>query len=187
MLARFITLLAVAVFCVAGVALADRTGHAVAHVYVTVDPNISVGAITNNVDLNTVQTGSFPGEITFRVDANTEQVSLSVGTTVLYKGDDPTDPIVDPIPVAISDGAEIAPTDANPLAGGTNVAEYTGQFTNDYGFLGWATEWIAFESSQPGYFSQDVYVTVYWNQNDPEKPRGEYSGFVYLYASVGEF
>jgi len=185
MLARFVTLMAVALMLFAGSAMADTEGMATAHVYVNVVPNVSVGVLTPNVDLFTIQTGLICGQIIFRIDANSEQVCLAVGPTYLYKGDDPTDPIVDPILVSVEDGALIEPTDANPLAGGSPFADY--MFAYNYnGFLGWQSEFICFESSQPGYFSQDVYVTVWWNQDDPEKPQGEYSGFVTLWATIGQ-
>jgi len=185
MLARFITLVAVAVFAFAGAAMADLAGHAVAHVYVTVDPNVSVGVNTPNYDLSTIQTGEFWGELIFRVDANVEQASFCVLVTGLYKGDDPTDPEVTPIGISREDGVPIEPTDANPIAGASNVAQYVGQ-AEYLGFWGWSTEYVQFESSQNGIFSQDVYVTPTWEQDDPEKPRGEYSGFVLFYAFIGD-
>jgi hypothetical protein len=181
MLARFITLMTVALLVFAGSAFADTEGMATAHVYVNVNPNVSVGVITPNVDLFGIQTGIINGQIIYRIDANSEQVCLSVGPTYLYKGDDPTDPMVAPILLSLEDGVLIEPTDANPLAGGSPVADY--MFVYNYnGFAGMQTEFICYESSQPGYFSQDVYVTVWWDQDDPEKPQGEYSGFVTLCA-----
>ena len=185
MLARFITLVAVALFAFAGMAMADTQGHAVAHVYVTVNPNITVDVLTPNVDLNTIQTGQINGYLTFRCDANVEQAAFCVGVSGLYKGDDPTDPMVAPIPVDREWGVLIQPTDANPLQGGDNIADYIEPW-DFYGFLGWMTEYIVYESSQPGYFSQDVYVNPCWFQADPEKPQGEYSGFVAFWAYIGD-
>jgi len=185
MLARFITLISLALLVFAGSAMADLEGMATAHVYVTVNPNVAVGVLTPNVDLFTIQTGLFCGTIIFRIDANSEQVCLSVGPTHLYKGDDPTDPLVAPILVDLPSGAMLEPTDANPLAGGSNIADFLYPY-NFNGFLGWQSAFICFESSQPGYFSQDVFVTVCWDQDDPEKPQGEYSGFVTIWATIGE-
>jgi hypothetical protein len=182
MLARILTLAAV-VMLLTGAAFADTTNVATAHVYVLVNPNIAVGVITPNVDLFTIQTGIFPGQIIFRVDANAEQVWLSVGPTFLYKGNDPNNTQVAPIVLAQDLGALIEPTNAYPIAGGTNVGEYMYSL-NHNGFVGMQTNYIAFESSQPGYFSQDVFVTIWWNQDNPEKPQGEYSGFVTLYATI---
>jgi hypothetical protein len=182
MLARFaITILAVVL--IAGSAFADTTATATAHVYVVVDQNIAVTVLTPNVDLFSIQTGEFPGTVRFRIDANTEAVGISVAPTYLYKGDDPTNTAVLPILLASDFGALIEPTNANPIAGGSNEAPY--EFTYNYnGFIGLQSIFIIFESSQPGYFSQDVFVTVYWNQPDEEKPQGEYSGYVTLWAAV---
>lgn len=185
MLARFITLMFVALFAFAGMALADTEGHAIAHVYVVVDPNISVGVLTPNVDLATVQTGVIPGYFTFRVDANVEQAAFCVAASYLYKGDDPTDPEVAPIPLDREAGVDIQPTDANPVQGGGYNADYEEQWLYE-GFDGWMTGYILYESSQAGYFSQDVYVSIWWNQDDPEKPQGEYSGWVSFWAFIGD-
>lgn len=183
MLARFI--LALALLAFAGSAMADTEGMATAFVFVNVNPNVAVGVITPNVDLFTVQTGIFCGEIIFRIDANSEQVCLAVGPTYLYKGCDPTDPTVPPILIALDEGVLIEPTDASPFNGGSNVADYLFEF-NFNGFIGMQTEFICFESSQPGYFSQDVFVSVWWDQDDPERPQGQYCGYVTLWATIGE-
>ncbi|HEY3296749.1 MAG TPA: hypothetical protein VGL38_15060 [bacterium] len=186
MLARFVTFIAVGLMLITGSAFADTTSAAWGHVYVAVVSNIAVSVVTANVNLGSIQTGIFPGEITFRVDANSEAVNLSAAATALYKGDDPTDPTVTPIPLWLTTGALIEPTDASPLQGGSNVGIYETPFNYD-GFLGMQTNYIPFESSQMGIFSQDVFVTVAWNQANPEMPTGEYSGFVCLYASVHVF
>ena len=183
MLARFVTLTVVGLMLIAGTAFADTTGVAWGHVYVNVVSNIAVSVVTANVDLGSVQMGTFPGELTFRIDANAEAVNIAVATTNLYKGDDPTNPTVSPILVDLPSGVLIEPTNANPFNGGTNVAQYTTPYNYD-GFLGMQTEFIAFESSQPGFFSQNVFVTSAWTQDDPEKPQGQYSGWVCLFASI---
>jgi hypothetical protein len=74
----------------------------------------------------------------------------------------------------------IAPTDANPINGGSNVAAYTGPGDPIGDYPTEMTETIVYESSQNNHFSQDVYITVTWNQGDPEKPMGQYSGKVKL-------
>ena len=163
------------------VAYADMEGSASAHVYVKVDPNVAVGAEAI-VDAGTVQTGDFTATIKFRVDANLQAVYLYAAASPLYKGDDPTNNDVLPIPLELSAGIEIAPTNANPMEGGSNVAGYTSAAVDIEGFPGITTEMICFESSQNNHFSQDVFVTVVWNQDDPEKPTGEYSGKVKLWA-----
>lgn len=163
---------------------ADTSGEAEAHVYAIVNPNIAVGVLTPIVNAGTVQMGDFNAVIGFRVDANKEDVKLSVCASELYKGDDPTNPTVAPIPLNLSAGVPIAPTDANPMNGASNVANYSGGSCSIGAFPGLATEQIHFESSQNGHFSQDVYVTVTWNQGDPEKPMGEYSGKVKFIAML---
>jgi hypothetical protein len=182
MLARF-AIIILAVALIAGSAFADTTATATAHVYVRVAQNIAVTVLTPNVDLFSIQTGEFPGTIRFRIDANTEAVAISIAPTYLYKGDDPTNTAVTPILLSEAFAALIEPTNANPIAGGLNEAPY--EFTYNYnGFFGMQSAFITFESSQPGYFSQDVFATVYWFQPDDEKPMGEYSGYVTMWAAV---
>lgn len=166
---------------------ADVANDAMAHVFVNVDPNIAVSTLTANVGLGTVQLGSFGGNATFRVDANEESVMLGVATTDLYKGDDPTNTDVKPLPVDTSVGATISPDNANPIGGASNVAQYGDAVTiaTPYGDMnGYRSNDIQFESSQNGHFSQDVNVGVGWQQPDPEQPKGQYSGYIVLYTAL---
>ena len=168
-------------------AFADTDGQAMAHVFVDVDPNIAVMALTGNVDLGSVQIGSFDGNAIFRVDANEEAVTLGVATTHLYKGNDPFNNEVAPLPVDTRRGAVIDPANANPMEGGSNVAQYGPGVVVDtsYGPMeGFRTNDITFESSQNGHFSQDVSVTVGWDQPDPEQVQGQYSGYIVLYSAL---
>ena len=52
------------------------------------------------------------------------------------------------------------------------------------GFPGMQTETLSFESAQNNHFSQQVDLVVTWTQDDPEKPMGEYSGKVKMWAHV---
>ena len=175
----------VALLSIVGVAsYADTSGDAEATVYVKVDPNVSVGANTPIVSAGTVQTGDFSATIEFRIDANMQFVNIYVEASQLYKGDDPTEPTVPPIPLNLSEGVTIAPTDANPVDGGSNVATYVGPGSPVGDYPTELTETITFESSQNNHFSQDVLVTVTWNQDDPEKPTGQYSGKVRMTVLV---
>jgi hypothetical protein len=183
MMARFSMLVATALFIFGGFAMADVDGDVTAHVFVEVNPNITVGAVTSNVNLGTIQTGDIPGNVTFRIDANVERCSIAVGATQLYKGDDPTDPSVDPILVDEEIGAVVTIPDGNPVQGGSTTLMYYGPW--DYNmFAGHKTEYRTYESSQDGFFSQDVFVTVGWYQPNPELTVGEYSGFVGMWAAV---
>jgi hypothetical protein len=163
---------------------ADTSAEAIASVYATVNPNVSMSANTAIVNAGTVQTGDFSAVINFRVDANKEQVQLCVEASPLFKGDVVLNPEVPPIPLNLSAGVTIAPASANPVNAGTNVAVYTGAGNPILGYPSEATECILFESSQAGRFSQDVLVTVTWTQSDPEKPMGQYSGKVRLLAAL---
>ena len=159
-------------------AFADTSGSATATIVATVNPNVAVKAQTPIVDAGTVQMGDFSATIDFRVDANKESVALAVEASQLYKGDDPANKEVAPIPLNLTKGVEIAPTNANPVSGGSNVASFVGEGSPVGAYPTMATKAILFESSQNNRFSQDVFVKVTWTQDDPEKPMGQYSGKV---------
>lgn len=180
---RNMLIVGVCIVALAMPAEAEDHGHAVAHAHVVVTSTIAVVVLTPNADLGTVRIGTIPGILIFRVDANVERVDLWCVATYLYKGNDPQDPTVDPIVLFREAGATIEPTDAIPVQGSPNVAPFL-ETVDINGFTGWISDKITYESSQPGFFSQDVVLRITWDQPDPEKPRGEYSGWVIFWAGV---
>lgn len=175
--------LMIMVLCAAGfgTALADETSSGQAHVFVNVNPNIAVQPLAPIIDLGTMQTGLLHGLITYRVDANTEGLMFWAAASNLYKGNDPNNNEVPPIAVDLPSGVEITAQFGNPIGGHSNVANYTGP-VDVGGFPGFITEQIQFESSQNGHFSQEASTVITWTQPDNEKPMGEYSGNVQLWA-----
>ena len=157
------------------------------HVFVDVDANIAVGVLSPYINLGSIQTGEFSGTIPFRVDANTEQVRISAEVTKLYKGDVAPDTTgfvdVDPIIILPYSTVDIIPYMGNPTGGDDNHAKYNRLAVID-GFKGFGTQSIVFESAQNNHFSQQVDLIVWWLQDDPEKPMGEYSGKVKMFAEV---
>lgn len=171
----------VACLAFVGTASADPASYATAHVYVNVNPNIGVLPLEPSVDMGTVQTGGFMGHIPWRVDANTQYVAFWAAASGLYKGDDPFDPVVPPILLDVPAGIFIHIPDGSPIGAEDEYLPYsTGTDIN--GFPGLETIAVVYESSTPGHLSQDVDMTVWWLQPDPEKPMGEYSGMVRLSA-----
>jgi len=167
-----------------GVAFADPEGSAQANVSVQVVENVSVGVITGLVNLGSVQTGEFSGQITFRVDANLQIVCLQVCASYLYKDDVPDSEWQ--IPVAFDAGVVVVNEDLvrEQPSGADNVMEYEGiQAVGPYA-NGYCTAPTPFSAGQNGHFSQDVVVEVTWDQIDPELPQGEYSGLVVFTAMV---
>ena len=170
------------VLLVASMAYADCVGDASANVYVKVDPNVAVSCDDPYVDAGTVQMGDFFALVKFRVDANLQYVYLYAEATELWKGDDPNGTEVAPIPLNLSNGVTIEPTNANAMGEEDNVADFLSAApdTSIDAYPAFKTEMVCFESSQNNHFSQDVTLTVWWTQDDPEKPTGEYSGKVRL-------
>jgi hypothetical protein len=161
--------------------MADLADDATAHVYVDVVANVAVAVQTAVVDLGSVQTGLFAGEVIFRIDANQETLDLQAAVTNLYKGDSLTAEAI--IPVAAALGALVEPENGNEIEAGDNILAYAG--TDEInGFPALLTEIGTFESGQSGHFSQNVVVTFAWDQIDPELPMGEYSGFCMLRAMI---
>ena len=182
---------------VASPALADTEGHGEQHVYVIVDSNITIGGLVSDpygnsesngnniamVDLGRVQTGLICGAIRWRVDANTEAVRFCLAASDLWKGDDPIGATVPPIPVYTENGVEFDIEYGNPVFGQDGTVLFNGQTTIG-DFPAMSTEYVTFESSQNGHFSQYVITRLCWYQDDPEKPTGQYSGVVALWGFV---
>ena len=185
---RILALMGVIVLATAGIASADLENDASCHVFVEVAANIAIESMAPYFNLGSIQTGVFSGTIPFRVDANTEQVMLSAGASGLYKGDDPESVFVDPIPLympveLLDNGIDIIPHVGNPTGGHGHRAVYDQPVIIDL-FPGMQTESVVFESAQNNHFSQQVDLVVTWTQDDPEKPMGEYSGKVKMWAWV---
>lgn len=164
-------------------AYADLESSAFAHVWVDVEANIALGS-PGQMDLGAVQTGDFAGTLIFRVDANNEDVFLTCGASPLFKGDDPNNQDVLPIPLNITAGCDVVPTFGKRMENLSSTLAYGSELEIIDGFELTKTEAGHFESSQNGHFSQDVNVTVTWMQPDPEKPQGEYSGIVALWGAI---
>ena len=164
---------------------ADRANNATTKVFVTVDPNVAISADQAVWEIGSVQTGGFSALVTWRVDANSQFVNVQLEASNLFKGDDPTNDDVAPIPLALSTPASVRPANGNETNSGDNLLAWGGGQGEVSGFPTQLTEVGTFESSQNGHFSQLVTTTVRYNQNDPEKPQGQYSGVVRMYVLLG--
>ena len=156
-------------------------------VFVDVLPIIAVTAGSSENILDPIQQGWFTGHIPFQVHANTQKVEMWAVASVLHKGGifhvDPPDSMVPPILLAPQSKAGIYPELASPVGGEDNLVAYVGLEPID-GFRAFRTEHVVFESAQNNRFSQLVDLEVTWNQDNPEKPMGLYSGRVKLYAMI---
>lgn len=162
---------------------ADLSASATAGVFVDVNANVGLVPVAPNVDAGAIQVGGFSTTVTFRVDANTEKVKFNAAASDLFKGDDPRNQTVAPIPLDTAAGVKFAIDKGNPVQGGDGVMPYAGSGTIG-NYPSRTTGDIVFESSDNGHMSQNVYVKVAWIQPDPEKPMGEYSGKVKLTAMI---
>jgi hypothetical protein len=167
-----------------GIACADETDDAITEVFVRVVANMAVNPGAPFVDLGDVQSDLVTGCIPFTVDANTQTSKFYACASHLYKGDDPTNTDVPPILLFEAAGIDFSAPNANPTGGADGNAEYDCTSCDINGFPGFCTEWIEFESSQNNHFSQTVTICVTWNQDDDEKPMGEYSGYVSFYGMI---
>ena len=104
-----LAIVALVLTVLAGYAMADLESYAVCRVRVEVDPNVAVRPVELFVDAGSVQTGEFTAMCLFRVDANKQMVNLSAEASNLYKGDDPTNDDVAPIPLVLSEGILCTP------------------------------------------------------------------------------
>jgi hypothetical protein len=160
-------------------------GSATVAVHAKITANISVQPSQTIVDAGSLQIGDLTANIVFLVHANTEAVQMWVTATDLYKGDQPQNPTVPPIPLKTSAGATISPQGAAPLGGGSNVAILPASQNSTIGnFPAYESGKIVFESQDNGTFSHPVTVTVVWNLTNNEQPQGDYGARVMLSAMV---
>lgn len=141
-------------------------------------PMVAVEPETSVVAAGSVETGPFSAHVCFRVEANEPNVLIFVEVTDLYKAGDATHPVVPPIPVDVAAGCEVQPTDADPTDGASPILNYVGRGAEIGAFPTHLTETVSYASTQDGEFLQSVYVVPTWRQDEPSKPRGQYSGKV---------
>jgi hypothetical protein len=170
-----------ALVLMSGVAFADLQGSATATVIKHVVANVAVAIDKPILDLGNIQTGKFTGIITFKVDANVQELGFSVAVSNLYKDDVATSLFF--IPVDQTVGVIVQPATGMPLGGKSNVLQYNAAAVVG-GYAGWATESVRYGSGDNNTFSQTVVVTPGWNQVDSQLPTGEYSGLVQLTAVI---
>ncbi|WP_460595142.1 hypothetical protein [Geomonas sp. Red276] len=145
-----------------------------------------MAALTPNVDMGSIQRGLINGQVDFRVDANKQYVALSVAASNLYKGDDPLYAGPDAVaPIALVPTATIQPDNGtNPDTGLNKVSVALGTAGTIGNFPSFGSSPVTFESAANGHFSQIVHTAFQWNQDQVEKPAGDYSGVVQLVATV---
>jgi hypothetical protein len=177
------------VLAMAAVSFADTSNSALARTHVKVSPDIAVSALTPNVDMGSVQRGVVTGLVDFRVDANQQYVNISVAASPLFKGDDPVyafSGAADAVaPIAVVPSAAIHPDNGtNPATGlATIIAPLTiTGLSGNYPTLGSLP--VTFEAASNGHFSQVVHTAFSWNQDQVEKPAGDYSGIVVFTAAL---
>jgi hypothetical protein len=176
----------IALVAFAGVAHADLESMATSQVYVNVDPNVGVAALSAAIDAGTVQTGDFMATASFGIDSNCEWLQFYAAASDLYKGGITEGELeVTPIPLNMSEGVVIEAASASPVNGGSNMVAYINGETESIGeFPCVQTETIVFESSQDCVFQQEVTAKFTWTQDDPLKPKGQYMGKVKLAAMI---
>ena len=159
-----------------------------AHVIVTVDAVLAVtGGSIMSADLGTINVGTASATVCFQIDANQQDVWIQAIATGLWKGDVMTaDAFVIPIvvvgePGAI--GALVDPAIGNQIALPTNRLAWAG--ADSIGGLDALASAVGhFESGQWGHFSQEVCVTIDYENDNPELPQGEYSGWIKIVAGL---
>ena len=170
----------------AAICSADTISSATSRVHVKVNPDVAVSLVTPTVDLGEIQRGLINGRVDFRVDANQQYVQLSVAASNLYKGDHPLYAGPDAgAPILVVPTASIQPENgSNPATGQSTVSVALLNGTTIGNFPASESDPVVFESAANGHFSQVVHTSFAWNQDQVEKPAGDYSGVVRLTAAL---
>lgn len=158
----------------------QRRAEAVARVFVRVVPVISVETLDAWVDPPEATTGKWPTEMTFRIEANVQRVSMRVAATDLHKDGQADSP--DTISVA-DEGVLIRTEAAMPVSKHTDKLVWTGTDTlNDMNAqLSNATD---LKSDAKDHFGKDVSVSLEYDQATPDLPQAQYGGYVKLATYV---
>jgi len=160
---------------------ADTFASATARVTVNVVPTMNVSAVERVVVRNT-RPGPIEATVTFFIRANLHRARIYVEASDLYKDSDPTNQAVAPIPLDLTVPAVIELASAAPLGDGVNRAGWIGQGVPIQSFATHLSESLLFESSQNRTFTQEVDVTLIWDQGAAIRPVGQYGGVVRLTA-----
>lgn len=186
-------IVAVALIMVAGTAWAVEQDSPPAHVTVSVDAVLAVGAGSiMSADLGSMNIGTASATVCFRIDANQQDVWLQTIATDLWKGDVATADdfkivIAGVNPPVAGAGALVQPAIGNQISLPTNILPWIANVATIGGLPAMTTTVGHFESGQWGHFSQEVCVTVDYENDNPELPQGEYSGWIKIVAGLASW
>jgi hypothetical protein len=173
-------LLTLTIAALPNVAAGGSSASATVMVMCTIPPDMAVTPLEAVADAGIIRTGAFSITCDYEVRANMQNVQLFVEQSPLFKAGDPTGNAVAPIPIDTSKGVTVQPANGNAKGGHGNMLTFVGNGAAIQGFQTLKTEVVTFSSRQNGVFNQQVGVTCWWSQPDPQKPPGEYSGVVRL-------
>lgn len=121
----------------------------------------------------------------FLVDANVPTVQFYAAASALfYRETLPAPAQVLEIPLDMPRGAEIVPSNAASEGGSQGRVSYLDRYVRIGTYPARPTESVAFTSREGDFFSQTVFVSVFWTQQDSRKPAGLYSGRISLTGLV---
>lgn len=181
-----------------------QSSESVQSVEFSVSPNISVSNSNTAPVLTTPAAGTYQGVLTFDVHGNQQYVNLQVQATALYKGNTSTSLNIIPLSPTVT-GADVvaelgAPIDTLPTMmpwtdpmvtsivpnlQGVGVTQIDSGGTSSLnGMAACTTGTQTYESGQNNSFSQEVYVTCVWQNDNFELPVGQYGGYVKLTAMI---
>ena len=164
-------------------ARADLSGSAVATIDVTVSPYIEVTNRISDVNVGAVKSGPFSASIAFGITANGDKVRFVLEASDLYKGDDPSNIAVPPVPLDKTKPVQIIPQSGGRNGGGPGEAVWdSGSGEVIAGFPTSKTLPVVFVSGQNRIYVQDVVFKLFYLQSEAVKPSGQYSGKVRLTA-----
>lgn len=149
-------------------------------------PTIDITAVNKKVDATGFKSGLYRATFTFDVDANVNVLNFSCVVSDLWIEGELSNAKVEPVPLKVSEGCMIEPTDAASHAGQRSaVAEFKKTMVKtEEGVLAHQSDYRTFKSRTGGQFQQDVHVVLKWEQLDPLKPVGSYKGVVKLISEI---
>jgi hypothetical protein len=166
---------------------ADLESEDVTEVWIEIEENVSISAVSATLWLSPHQTGMFEGVVEWLITANVQELNFWGVATHFYKSCDPTAPEVPPIPLIWDDplyAMLFQLVQGNAIDPATGRLPYVGPQNVD-AFEGYVCTQGLFGSSQaPPHFEQILTQRAWWNQGSETQPSGYYCAKVQAFAMV---
>tara|TARA_R110002167_G_scaffold15034_3_gene60501 strand:+ start:3993 stop:4523 length:531 start_codon:yes stop_codon:yes gene_type:complete len=150
----------------------------------SVEPFVSVRAISNFARIGPVGAGGVDAELPFYIESNSNRVSVQLLVSHLYKDENPLLGVY--LPVDVSTGVEVRTQTARPVGGDLSLRFIgTDNLSKRLGvFAAMKSEALILEVPDKALFNEEVGFQINWLRAQRLMPSGNYRGFVVITVAV---